>query len=161
MTLMNAMHIHVILLPLAPTLMVVLNVLVLLVTLVTVFLVTMLMNALLEPITAVAMDPVQIPRVALTANVIVDTKVMVSNVPMSMSAATHLVTSTHTVPIPMEVSPVSATMVSAVVSKVLAMMSTNVTKILVTLMPHVTISLVHSNALVTTVTLAMVSTVMM
>lgn len=81
-TLMNVMLIHVTLLLPAPTLMAVLNVRVLLDIPVTVSLVMILMNALLVPITAVLMDRVQILQVDSTANVIVDIKVMASNVQM-------------------------------------------------------------------------------
>ena len=136
LTLMNVMLIHVILLLLAPTLMVVLNVLVLLDIPVTVFLVMILMNALLEPITAVPMDLVQILLVDSTANVIVDMKVTVSNVQMLMSAVTHHVTNTHIAQTLMAVSLVNVKMDSAV--KVLVMMSMSVTKIHVTATPLVT-----------------------
>ena len=81
-TLMNVMLIHVTLLLPAPTLMAVLNVRVLLDIPVTVSLVMILMNALLVPITAVLMDRVQILQVDSNANVIVDIKVMASNVQM-------------------------------------------------------------------------------
>ena len=81
-TLMNVMLIHVTLLLPAPILMVVLNVRVLPDITVTVSLVMILMNALLVPITAVLMDRVQILQVDSTANVIVDIKVMASNVQM-------------------------------------------------------------------------------
>ena len=118
-TLMNAMLIHVILLLPAPTLMVVLNVPVPLDFSVMVYLVMTLMNAQLELITAVPMDLVQIILVDSTAIVIVDMKVMVSNVQMLMSAVTHHVTNSHIAQILMVVSLVNVKMASVV--KVLVM----------------------------------------